>query len=91
MSMNLFVLMQSKEKHQSGALEALSSAFIGLTWWLFSVLLALGEGYPRVVSLHKGPGMWSFGVFFFVSMNKLLNKILIVGDLQRHGAHAMHK
>ena len=49
-----------------------------VSWWCHSMemlfaLLALCEGNPPLDSPHKGPVMQSSGVFFDVSLNKLLN------------------
>ena len=60
-----------------------------MSWGLFSELFPLCVGNPLLVGNppppHNGPVMRSYGVFFVVCVNKLLNEF--AGYLRRHDAH----
>ena len=58
-----------------------------MTWKHFPRYWPFVIGSPA--HLHKGPEKRGFGVFFAVSLNKLLENSGIGGDLRRHGAHVM--
>ena len=53
------------------------------TGFTFSSSQALRKGTLH----HKAPVMWSYGVFFAIIRNKLLNKQSNAGKLRLHNTH----
>ena len=66
-----------------------------MTWTRFPHYLTFVRGIQRspmkspVESISKEPIKQSFDSFFFISMNKLLNKRSIPDDLRRLNAYVM--
>ena len=56
---------------------------------MLSVLLTLSEGNPQVTGGFPSQGVSNpgFDLFLEVSLNDVLNKRRVTGDLRRHDAH----